>query len=79
MAVVRSSRAVHVLGQFQTSCYCRANLARLKLDCSSTLAPLGFRRRVATLIDDVRICGAQLIINLTFRPSDPFSPASPYK
>ena len=33
------------LGLFQTSRYCRAKLARLLLDCSTTLARLGLRRR----------------------------------
>ena len=35
-----------VLGLFQTLFYCRAKLARLKLDCSTTLARLGFTRRL---------------------------------
>ena len=34
------------LGLFQTSCYCRVKLARLQLDCSTTPARLGFRRRI---------------------------------
>ena len=39
-------RCLRRLGLFQTSCYCRAKLARLQLDCSTTLARLGFRRRI---------------------------------
>ena len=35
--------AHNVIDMFQTSCHCRAKLARLQLDCSLTLVRLGFQ------------------------------------